>query len=319
MRHIDCKLRILWMFAMAMTMARALPAADSGGGVPLPGLESDPPNTVIPQDCAVSVVDAHVSVDISVSTSESKPALLFEGPLFSWNGPSEPYPDRHFPELHFRVDGEAATPEESFEAFIGKQDISMLLKAAGMDPWAIARNPASIAAHSENIRVLKVLTSMGAVEKSQDDFLAKWQARRILRTPLKAVPLQHVQYDYTARPTTSVIAAEQIDTDSREKRYCISPAQLRRLIHPGTRSGLVTVSDFTIPTGIDGNRPKSAALTMSAGLGTDTGPRAYLFLCGPHNKPISSRGSVSREHADIDDSGALHVLRVVESAGPNAY
>jgi hypothetical protein len=297
---------------LALAMAPALEAAESRMGVPLPGLQSDPPDTVAPEDCAVSLVDGRVSVDMSVSTVEEKPALLFEGPLFGWNGPSEPYPDRQFPELHLRVDGDPSKPTETFEVFVGKRNISMLIKMAGMDPWAITRTPPLTAAHPQHVQVLQVLNDLGAVDPSGNDFLAKWQARRILRISLKSIPAQHVQFDYTARPAMSIISAATLDSASREHRYCISPGLLRRLIHRGPDLSSLTVSEFTVPTGIDGKPPQSVTVTMSAGPGADAGPRAYWFLCGLHGKPIARRGSVNRERADVDDSGAVHVLRVVE-------
>jgi hypothetical protein len=304
----------LFVSALAVAMPTALPAAEPSTGVPLPGLQSDPPNTVFPEECAVSVVAGHVSMVMSVSTGEDQPALLFQGPLFGWNGPSDPYPDRNFPELQFRIDGEAAKSDEYYEAFVGKRNISVYLKMAGMDPWAITRTPPLTAAHTKHVQLPKMLAAMGAVEESGDEYLAKWQARRMLRIPLKAAAVQHVQIDYTARPATAVDSAEQLDSEPRDKSYCLAPAQLRRLVSRRADSRFM-VSEFTLPTGIDGKPARSVTLTISAGPGAAGGPRAYFLLCGLHGKLISKRGALDRERAEVDEHGALHVLRV-ESAEP---
>ena len=107
---------------------------------------------------------------------------------------------------------------------------------------------------------------------------------------------------------------DQLDTTSREKNYCISPGQLRHLSRDGSNPRALAVTEFTIVTGIDGKPPASVMLTMSDA-GRDAAP-AYLFLCGPHGRPIARRSVVTRERAEVDDAGILHVLSVVESEKP---
>ena len=307
-----------WCVVMLGIAAPPLYAEESGTGVPLPGLESDPTGTVVAQAATVSVNAGRVSVDLSVGTVEEKPALLLETPSFGWTGPSDPYPDRQFPELEIRIDGVPVVPDDRFQAFAGGRNITTLLELAEMDPWAVTRTPPVTAAGSKNPQVLKGLANMGAIEKSGDDYRAKWTARRILRIPLKAVGGQEVELNYRARPASSLMTAEQLDTTSREKRYCISPQQLRRASHSGAATAWLAVSELAIPTGIDGKPPTSAALTISQGAGGAANPPVYYFLCGPHGKSIAKKGSVTHERAEVDDTGVLYVLSVAESAKPPA-
>jgi hypothetical protein len=287
----------------------------SRAAVPLPGLESDPPNTVLPEDCAVSLVAGHVSVDLAVSTAADSPALLLEGAFFGWGGAGVAYPDRHFPELTIHADDAPGPPQDNFEAFMGGRNITLMLKMAGIDPWAITRTPPLTAAHADHPQMLKGLSNIGAIEKSGDDYLAKWQARRIIRIPLKVVAQQRLQLDYSARPATAVMTVSQLDTTARERSECLTPDSLRRLPHTaGGPAWLAT--EYVIPTGIDGKPPKSVTLTVTPGAGPTTPAHTYLFVCGPHGKPIAKRDKLTHERVEVDDSGTLKLLSLTESAQP---
>jgi hypothetical protein len=296
---------VLWAW-----MAPPIYAQPSFPAAVIPGLESDPAGTVVPKVCTVSVTGGMVRVDLSVGTVAEAPALLLNGASFGWNGPSDSHSDRHFPELEVRVDGAPITPEDRFEAFVGKTNVTNLIKMAEMDPWAISRTPPVTSARPKNAQVLNALTHVGAVEPSGDQYLAKWTARRLLRIPLKAVPLQRAELDYTARPASSVMTMDQLDTTSREKSYCISPKELRRLTGSGPVPTSVTVNEYSIPAGIDGRSPTSVILNFSKNAGRGANSSAYIFFCGPHGKPMAKKTSVTRERAEVDDQGTLRVLTV---------
>jgi hypothetical protein len=255
----------------------------------------------------VSVVAGKVTVDWSVRTEAEMPALLLTGPLFGWTGATDPYPDRHFPELEIRVDDAPATPNERFEAFAGKTSVTNLIRAAQMDPWAISRTPPYAQAHPNNPQVLNVLRNAGAIEMVDDNYLAKWKARRVLRIPLNAVPKQRVEFRYSARPARSSLTVEQVVTPARESEYCLSSQQMRGLLHAGSAARMLSVTEYAIPIQIDENLPSTLTLTMSAGA-----PRALIFLCGPHRRSIA-KTDPTRQPALVDEHGILRVLSVVES------
>jgi hypothetical protein len=306
-----------WCLSALCTLAAPLRADDIRAGVPLPGLESDPAGTVVPQSCAVSVTDGQISVSLRVATAEPAPALLLNTPFFGWIA-TDPYPDRQFPELKILVDGVPITPEDRFEAFAHNFNITNLLGLAEMDPWAITHSPPLTAAHPQQPQVLKGLRNVGAIENAGDQYLAKWTARRLIRIPLKSVPSEQVELDYTARPATSVMTADQLDTTGREKSYCISPRSLQQVYRAGANATALAINEFTIATGVDGKPPASVLLTMSSGGARDSKSQDYLFLCGPHGKPIAKRGLVTHERAEVDDEGFLRVLIVTQSAVPTA-
>lgn len=301
--------------ALWAVVAPPIHAEPSIPAAPLPGLESDPAGTVTPEFCAVSVMAGKATVELTVRADAEAPALLLNGPQFGWSE-SEPYPDRHFPELEIRVDGNPITPDDRFEAFMGKTNITNLLRAAQMDPWAIARTPPVTSAHPKNAQVLNALRNVGAIVNAGDDYMAKWTARRMLRIALKAVPDQRVELNYTARPGHALLTTDQLVTTSREKTYCVSSKQLRHFLHAGSDSTRLTIGEYTIPTGIDGKAPSSVIFTMLPSAGDGAAPQAAMFLCGPHGKPIAKDGSVTRERAELDDQGMVHVLSVAVSLSP---
>lgn len=289
-------------------------ADESRAGVPLPGLESDPPGTVVPVSCTVSVVGPGVRVDLAAGSAEAAPALLLSGPIFGWSEASDPYPDRNFPELEIRVDGAPMTPQDRFEAFVGKTNVTNMIKSAEMDPWAISHTPPFTLAHPRNIQILNVLKNVGAIEPSGDGYLAKWSARRLIRIPLKTVPVQRVELSYTLRPTISLITADQLDTTSREKSYCVTPYQLKRLTRSGSPAATLIVNEFSIATGIDGKPPTSVILNVSPNLRAEAAGHTDLFFCGPHGKPVSKKGSVTRERIEVDDQGTMRLLSVTAAS-----
>jgi hypothetical protein len=294
-------------------MAPPVCAEQSYPAVPMPGLESDPTGTVVAEVCTVSVMAGKVKVDLPASTAEKMPALLLTGTFFGWSGPSDPYPNRHFPELEIRVDGAPIEPQDRFEAFMGQTNITNLIKMAEMDPWAISRTPPMTSAYAGNVQVLNALRNVGAIAQSGDDYLAKWTARRLLRIPLTTAPSQQVELEYAARPVISILTADQIDTTSREKSYCISPKQLRPLTRSGSDPTWLTADEFSIPTGIDGKSPRSVILNMALNPAAADSP-GYIFFCGPHGKPIAKKTSVARERIETDDQAIVHVLSVTAAA-----
>jgi hypothetical protein len=284
-----------------------LRAGEARVGVPLPGLVSDDAEPVLCDSARVNIAAGRVSIALSVRATGDAPALLLDGPLFGWSGASDPYPDRQFPELEIRLDGAVTTPENSFLAFAGKTNVTNMLRSAAVDPWAITRTPPAIESLPANAQVVKGLKSFGAIESSDDSTLAKWTAQRRVRIPLKNAAGQNVELNYRARPSESMLTAEQLDTTSREKTYCISPASSSRLPHSRSAGSLFVVTEYDVATGIDGKPPALVTFSWSHAA---VDPVDYVFFCGPHGKPVARKGSVRGEAAEVDEAGFLHVMTV---------
>jgi len=295
----------------ACTTADGVWADDSTSSFGLPPLQSDPPHTVVPHACDVSIVADHVNVDLTVTTRETQPALLVSGPLFGWSGGADPYPEKQFPELRVRINDAPIHLEDRFEAFAGGTNVTQLIKSAGMDPWAITHTPPVTRVHEARPPVLKALQNLRAIEKAGEDYLARWTARRIVRIPLQESENQRVMLAYAARPVTSVAMAAQAETRSREKRYCMEPKETKYWGRAG--SGQFVVREYAISTSIDGASPTSVTVTLSD-VGGDSKADAWYF-CGPHARPNLKRGIAKRVPADVDDEGVLHLLWIGTSSG----
>lgn len=235
-------------------------------GVPLPGLESDPPESVMPRLAAVTLRGDQVTLDLAVSTTANAAALLLNGPRFGWLGAAERYPDRQFPELKIRLNGAMIAPQDRFEAMVGGNNVTGLLRAAAVDPWAITRNPPVTTAPAQNPQVLNLLRNAGAIAKAggaaDDDTLytAKWVARRLIAVPVVPATDATLQLEYDARPGIRVPGTDDRMTNSFERLYCLSAKELQRLQASWDKSP-IALYEYTIATGIDGNVPDAVTLS----------------------------------------------------------
>ncbi len=303
-------LKVCLLPAWCAVLAAPLQAQeDVKTAVPLPALESDPVGTVVPLSCAVVMTGNAVAVDLGVRTREAAPALLINGLRFGWTASPATYSDRQFPELEIRLNGTVESPQDRVEIFAGPRNITLLLRQAEMDPWAITRTPPVATARPQYPEVLNLLKNAGAIEAAGDGYTAKWEARRMLRISLKAVSRQRVELRYLARPGIARLTAGQLLTASRERSDCLSPGQLRRFLPEARDSSPLRVIEYTIPTGIDGEPPASVTFTAQPTVEALRGQSA-IFFCAPHGKSMARTGPVTREPVEVNEQGSMHVLRV---------
>jgi len=297
------------VFLLSVALTATARAAESSDGAPLPGLRSDENSNLVAESSLVTLSGDNTTVELSVSTTDREPALLLEGAPFHWVGETDAYPDRHFPELEIRIDGAKVSPQERFEAFMGKFDITYAIRAAGMDPWAIARSP-PITPINPDSRQVNMLEKMHAVERSGDHYVAHWTARRLLRIPLKT-GAQRVALSYLARPAFSQLPPDQLLTDAQVSPYCASRGQVTALLRSGSKSRLLKITEYSIATGIDGHSPPTVWLNKSTG-GGGVPSRVLTFSCGPQGKSIAVAGNLTRRPVQVDQAGNLRILEVTE-------
>jgi hypothetical protein len=298
-------------WALLAALAGTSHATGSSTGAPLPGLTSDEGSNVAAESCWVTLSGENASVELSIHADSDQAALLIEGPLFGWQGEAEAYPDRHFPELEILIDGALMTPEDRFEAFVGRTDITGAIRESGMDPWSIAHTPPVTPVRPDS-RALKALERMHAVQRSGEEYLAKWTARRILRIPLKASANQRIELRYLARPASSQLQSDQLFMSERVAPYCASPTQAKAMLHAGSSPRLVQVAEYSIATGIDGRPAPTVMLTKTTNTGSAAPSRVFTFACGPHGKSIAVAGNLTRRPVQVDQAGNLRILEVTE-------
>ena len=192
---------------------------------------------------------------------------------------------------------------------MGKSDITSAIRDAGMDPWAIARNP-PVTPIGPSPRALKALERIHAVEPSGEEYLANWTARRVLRIPLTASANQRIELRYRARPALLELPSDQLTSGGREAVYCVSPKQANALLHAGSNPRLVHVAEYSIATGIDGHPPPTVKLWKSPEAAAAS--RVFTFVCGPHGQSIAVAGTLERRAVQADQAGNLRLLEVRE-------
>lgn len=282
-------------------------------GVSLPGLESDPAGSVTSRSAAVTLLDGHVRLDLTVSTTTEATMLVLKGLQFGWLENAERYPDRQFPELTFRLNGAVVTPQDRFEAMVGRYNVTNWLRSADMDPWAITHSPPVTTAHPRNPQVLNGLRNAGAIEDAGSSadgerlYSAKWLARRVLAVEVARNANAMLQLEYDARPGIMVLTGDSQLGLSIARLYCLDEKDLRRRRANGGTAAL-SISEYEIATGIDNQAPSSVTLSWRAPHAGPHGAPLTAFWCGPNGRSMSARGMADRSRATVDPSGVLRVL-----------
>jgi len=233
--------------------------------------------------------------------------LLVRSPLFGWLGESDPYPDRHFPELSFSSNGLPLTASDSFQAFVGTTDVSALLRQAGVNPWLIADTPPFVPTEGMQPDVLAKLVHIGILTKVGDDYLAQWHAQRTLSTALSAG--QAIAITYRLRPAYSLWPKRALVAANLLRRHCVSGAQVLTLVPGSATATQLVVKQYAIPVAVDGRPPTSVRLSVAPQPGVD-----LVATCASRGTGIAGARGLTDIAVKPDRHGVLSVLTVEHSA-----
>lgn len=186
--------------------------------------------------------------------------LRVQGPVFGWSGDSEPYPDRHFPELRFFSNGQPVPYTESFRATVGTADISALLSDAKVSPWLIADTPPFVPTEDMPTETRSKLTQAGAMSSSGGDYLAQWRAQRTLGVAV--VPGQTLDMRYRLRPGYAQMSLQELGRATLRQRYCLTGTHLQALHKRFGRSAQFITRYYAMAVGWEGRVPSSVRLTV---------------------------------------------------------
>jgi hypothetical protein len=266
-------------------------ADDISRGVPLAGLTSVPATSLRATDVQLQLDDDAVLLHMALLPTTSGAALTLSGPRFAWMGEAEPYPDRQFPELHATLDGKVlASQSPDFVAFAGGREITSDLLELGIDPFVIATTPPFVYSPQDTAGRAKFqrLQSLGAVLTEDGQYLARWQAQRLLRWQIGAAQAVFT-LAYKARPAFALQDLQREPALQQLKAYCATPALLRqRLAQAGQSSAFVFVKQYAIAVGIDGHAPKSLSVLISEPNAVFCAADGKAAFGG--GKPVAARG-----------------------------
>lgn len=285
----------------AALLLLAMPArADDGSAGAVPGrFRAEPARRAMLTSTRIKLDGEQVRVALGVAV-RANTAIRLDLPRFAWLGEAESYPDRQFPELKVDVDGRPVSTAEDFVATVKGRDITSALRAAGVDPFAIAATPPFIEATPGKQTAFDALVASGAVTKAPEGFLAGWGASRIVRVAPGAGA--HVlTYRYTARPALGLDTLASANV--RWADYGMSPGTATRVAARHGLRGSVVVKRYTVPAVLDGIPPRAVTLRVSREVG------AMTIVCGAGGTALIDPAGEVAVKAGSD--GAVHVLRIL--------
>lgn len=290
-----CLLAIGALFAPIL--APQAMADDSSQGVTPGRLVAVPAGSVSFTSAKVQIKGRHVVLSLQPQVrGNAHGKILLQGEPFGWLGESEAWPDRHFPELQLSVDNVAVKAEESFLAQVGKQDVSALLREAGINPWLIAETPPFVAVDGISPELLAKLLQAGALTASGRDYLAQWRAQRTLSFAAD----QAFSLAYDLRPGFSLRSKAALGSAALQKRYCLDRRQLAAL--PNAAQYLT--KEYVIPVGVDKQVPPKVLLDVEPDAGV-----LLVATCAHQGGAVRAQGFAGVA-AKPDQQGALHILTI---------
>ncbi len=152
--------------------------------------------------------------------------LSLTTPRFGWLGEGEPYPDRQFPELTVRLDGKPVAPAAGFRAFAGAREITELLSADHLDPFAITLTPPYLEPLDPSAPALDALAAAGAVSRRDGKTLAAWTVERTLTVSVPGGPAVVLATSWQARPAYDYLPADRTQAGPRLAPYCLNATSL---------------------------------------------------------------------------------------------
>lgn len=289
----------------ALCLGRPAMADDSSNGVApriLPAPQDGLVRNAQMASSAVRMNGDEVTVSVTPPPTLAAPARwLIQGPLFGWLGDSEPYPDRHFPELRVLSNGQSVTVTESVRALAGSADVSALLRQTGVNPWLIADTPPFVPTEGLSPELVAQLVQGGAVGTSGGDYLAQWRAQRTLGVAL--APGQTLDIRYRLRPGYARLPRLALARANLRQRYCLANAQLGRLHKQFGGSAQFIARRYEIAVGAEPRAPASVRLSVAPQPGV-----ALVAACTRGSARPSEVGGWADIEVVPDERAVLHVL-----------
>jgi hypothetical protein len=297
-------LALLGLLALAPIAA----ADDSSSGVMLPGLRSEPVGSITEASASVVVREGSITLSAVLDThGATAPRAIISGPRFGWLGESEPYPDRQFPELSVSLDGQPISAESAFAAFAGSTEISEVIRAARIDPFAIADTPPFVVPDKAEDPAFQRLLKLGAIERSGGDYLARWTAQRSIKIALHPGARQTLSVIYKARPGYALVSFAALSAAKALAPFCLTAEGLRRLLGKLPADTTFPVRRLAIDTGIDNARPPELAVSIGS-LADPSYSVMLAALCGADGNALTDHDGMINGKARAEAEGVLHIL-----------
>ncbi|WP_420137061.1 hypothetical protein [Sphingomonas sp.] len=285
---------------LALALATPVKADDVNAGASPGPLTATPPGRIKVSAVHVALAGRQIEVVTRVAVAQGPVTLHLGMPRFGWMGEAETYPDRHFPELEITVDRRPAAPLRSFTAWKDQRDVSALVRAADVDPFAVAETPPFVEPVTGKQPAFDALVAAGVVTRAPEGMLAAWDVQRHIAVPLPAGP-HDVMLRYKARQALTL--AQIPGSDANWSDFCLTPARAAALLKGYSLGRTVAMDRYLIPIGINGQLSAQVSLRMNP-----PPPGALTMVCGANGQPITNAAGEHAVRAGRDH--ALHILYV---------
>ncbi len=300
--------------AVAVVSAAPAWADDSSQGVMLPGWRAGPPGPVAVAAAAVLLKGDQATVALTVAGRRPGPTrLTLTTPRFGWLGEGEPYPDRQFPELAVTLDGRPLQMKDSFKAFAGPADVTALLYADRLDPFAVALTPPYLEPRDPPEQALAELEQAGAVRRTDGKVLAAWSVERTVAVTVPAGSEAVLATAWRARPAFDYLPAVGARPRPGLSLYCLDAPGLARALGRPVTPGALVAREYAFAVGIDGRAPPTASLDVT-GKAQDEGARLLVAACDPDGRPVIGKDGLTDVRVRPGADGSVHVLAVGDAS-----
>jgi hypothetical protein len=288
--------------ALVGTLTTPARADDVSAGVAPGPITAAPAGRTHVTAIRVALAGRQIEVATALSVERLPVTLHLDLPRFGWLGEAEIYPDRHFPELKISVDGKPATVPSSFSAWKGGRDVSALVRAAGVDAFAVAETPPIVAPVRGRQPAFAALLAAGAVTRAPEGMLAGWDVQRHIAVPLGS-GLHNVIIRYKARQALTLAQLPTPGDAAMWADFCLTPARAAALLNNHRNGRTVAMDRYRIPIGVNGQTPPRISLRMNA-----PPAGAMTVVCGADGRPAINATGSRLVRAGRDN--ALHILYV---------
>jgi hypothetical protein len=291
-------------FAFGLSWIPLARADDSSRGVALPAFTVQPPGSFVPSSSSISLQGDTVEVRVAGRVpSGSQAGLTLALPGFEWLGAGQPYPDRHFPELTFKLENANAPVTETVKVEYRGADITETVRAADLDPFAIADTPPFVAPSAAKQPAAQELMRLGALATDGDNFLARWTAARTLRLDVPSGDKHTLILAYRVRPAFALFQRSALSTGRQLSAYCVTASQLADA--EIWANGQTILFEYVIPAGVSDSQPVPIKMRD---LGADGRSMAMVAFCTANGAAFVGSARQSDSVVLTDPAGTAHIL-----------
>lgn len=273
---------------LLMWLSGGVYAADSLPAAPFGSLQIYPNLKIKVISSIVEVKGKQVSNSVSVMNIGKKTLdvhFFYPLPVFKWEGLSNDYFDKNFPEFSLESERNEITPMVTTESYVNEKNVSNILDEYGIDPLLVAS--ADITKFpfvgENNIALEKA----GVFRRAEDQYIPEWRLAIKLEWKHKINSKEKYVFNskYLARPGFSILNSEDEFFNEKLNMYCANLEKTRFLINKvGVQSKYFLVEEYDFPMLV--NLTNKTSINYTPKQDNSNFIPLAIFQCGDNFKSI---------------------------------